>query len=1195
MIGPAAFSRLSRAGFARTRAIPLLAGWFVLVLGTIVLFGWFLRIPSIIKPSWSANGMAFSAALSFVLAGAACILAARGFVAAGRGVAALAGLLPASKFLAAQFGHDFSISGWLHLSVSVPASLAPFTALGLVAAAAVLFSARGPRGLTAEALLSGAAVTPLIVGVIPVASAVLGVFELTVPGPHFAAISMPSAIGLIALGAACLHIVLAVPPTAARGQSRLALPSAAIVAIALVTWAQFDSVLTTLEGREERSQSVSRLIEISNMARLLDLNVAQAELLHARAMPGRVPPDQAAHAVAKFTGVYKALTTLASGSPLEATVRAMRPELDTTAASLLSGTAISAADARDEKIARDSVEMHRKIAGSLRAVRQANPVTEGVLRQNLIAGWLVCAGLIGISLIALFLELRRRLRVEAILRAGELELQEKISRSTAELRAEVLENRATHLRLAESELRLRSTFEQAAVGLAHVSPEGRFVRTNERMCRITGYSQEELLEKNFGEITHPDDLKGDWERANAMLRGEPPASPREKRYIHRDGHIVWINVTGSLVRKPDGQPDYFIVVVEDITPRRAAEQMLRESERRFRWVVESSPVGIVQTVRSGDVNAANHAFYSLLGWTEEEFAAEGMNLRSITPGDWMERSDENIRDCIETGHAKVYEKEYFKRDGSRIPVLIGLSFENGVDGEAVAFVLDMSELKRTEQMLRASEQRFRLLVEVSPSALIMAGTDGCVRLVNVQTEKLFGYGRDEMIGRPVEMLVPGRFHSGHAGHRAGYLTAPEARLMGAGRDLFGVCKDGSEVPVEIGLNPVSMAEGDFVLATVVDITARKTAERSLRESARQLELLADAMPQIVWTNRPDGTMEYCNRRGSEFLDRQDAASETGWQQVIHPDDREMANNEWLLSRERLLPYEVQVRFWDRRRLAWRWHLSRALPIHDADGRLMKWVGTSTDIDDYKKLSEELEQRVDLRTADLKRSLLEKEVLLREVHHRVKNNLQIICSLLSMQVDCSDRSSGTAPIACLVAPIMEAHHRVRSMAMIHEHLYRSPTLGNFDFGEYIESLAMQLFQGYCVDPSRVGLELSVEPIQLTIDHAIPCGLILNELVSNALKHAFINGRGGSIRIAFRHCAPGRAELEVADNGIGLPAGFNIARTRSLGLQVVQSLSDQLAANLRIHSVEGTRIAFDWQVSAGGESAVPGPGAVAVGTT
>src|ERR1017187_645850 len=161
------------------------------------------------------------------------------------------------------------------------------------------------------------------------------------------------------------------------------------------------------------------------------------------------------------------------------------------------------------------------------------------------------------------------------------------------------------------------------------------------------------------------------------------------------------------------------------------------------------------------------------------------------------------------------------------------------DGQFVAdSVIGITERKRTDE-------RFQLVVEAAPNAMIMVGADGLITLVNTQTEKLFGYGRSELLGQSMDMLVPERFRGNHGSHRSGFFAAPSTRSMGAGRDLFGLRKDGSEVPVEIGLNPIITSDGQFVLASVIDITERRRADD-------RFQSVIDAAPNAMIMVAPDG-------------------------------------------------------------------------------------------------------------------------------------------------------------------------------------------------------------------------------------------------------------------------------------------------------------------------------------------------------
>ena len=228
---------------------------------------------------------------------------------------------------------------------------------------------------------------------------------------------------------------------------------------------------------------------------------------------------------------------------------------------------------------------------------------------------------------------------------------------------------------------------------------------------------------------------------------------------------------------------------------------------------------------------------------------------------------------------------------------------------------------------------------------------------------------------------------------------------------------------------------------------------------------------------------------------------------------------------------------------------------------------------YFKLARERERQlqtanIKLRNEDaIKNSLREKEVLLKEIHHRVKNNLQIISSLLDLQ-------TGTVKDPRVLQSFQESQHRIRSMALIHEKLYQSPDLAEVDFADYLRSLIAYLVRAYHISEAQVTLKLDTEPVRLRIDTAIPCGLILNELVSNALKHAFPNGRRGEIDVTVRAEKPERASLWVSDNGVGLPDGMDWRAAPSLGLRLVHTLTQQLHGTLEVETANGAtfRLSF-----------------------
>lgn len=330
------------------------------------------------------------------------------------------------------------------------------------------------------------------------------------------------------------------------------------------------------------------------------------------------------------------------------------------------------------------------------------------------------------------------------------------------------------------------------------------------------------------------------------------------------------------------------------------------------------------------------------------------------------------------------------------------------------------------------EDSFRRVVEWAPSAMVMIDPAGIIVLVNAQTERMFAYERDALIGQAVEILVPDRFRQHHQAFRHGYFGDPQPRPMGIGRDLAGCRSDGSEFPIEIGLNPIATESGTMVLASIIDITERQRAQQRLEEALR-----------------------------------------------------------------------------------------------------------------------------------------EKTVLLNEVHHRVKNNLQVITSLLNLQAD-------YAADPRLKAILAESCSRVRAMALTHQLLYERKDFSRLHLGDYLERLVRSIRTSYRAAGDRVGLRLQLPEadVQLDLERAVPCGLLINELVTNSFKHAFPGERRGEIVIEIIEDANNRICISVADNGIGLPAETELAQPSSLGLQLVELFVEQLHGTTSIERNGGSRFSISF---------------------
>jgi len=226
------------------------------------------------------------------------------------------------------------------------------------------------------------------------------------------------------------------------------------------------------------------------------------------------------------------------------------------------------------------------------------------------------------------------------------------------------------------------------------------------------------------------------------------------------------------------------------------------------------------------------------------------------------------------------------------------------------------------------------------------------------------------------------------------------------------------------------------------------------------------------------------------------------------------------------------------------------PIKDAHGRIIGAATIARDITERKQVE-----------AYLKASLREKEALLKEIHHRVKNNLQVVSSLLGLQAHVIQDPR-------LRAPFEESQARIHTMALIHEQLYQSGDLAQIDFAEYLRNLATSVVRSSRVGQGRLSLDLSAEAVYFPIETAIPCGLLLHELLSNCVKHAFPGGRSGTIGVTLCRQPQGSYVLTVRDDGAGLPPGLDVCNSASLGLRLAQILAGQLHGTLTFKSCEGT---------------------------
>ncbi len=747
------------------------------------------------------------------------------------------------------------------------------------------------------------------------------------------------------------------------------------------------------------------------------------------------------------------------------------------------------------------------------------------------------------------------------------------------------QQRAEELR--ESEARYRSLFEHMLDGFAYCQmlfdedgqPEDFvYLAVNNSFGKLTGLA--EVIGKRVTQVI-PRIKELNPELFELYGRVARTGNP-ERFDIDLKSPSLYLSIS---VYSP--QKGYFVAIFDNITERKRAEESLARAHeqtdanrRRLETILETAPVGVVLIDSNNRFSLINRRAAEIYGTDYDGFDLQDhiARVKLLQPdGTPFPVDDLPVSRAWRGEESHNVEMTIERANGVRLPLVVNTAPLRDAEGNVTTAVVvfdDISDRKAAEQAVRESEEQFRTLAESIPNLAWWANADGYITWYNQRwydytgttPEQMEGWGWQSVHDPEVLPQVVEQWKESLATGKTFDMVFP---LHGA---------DGIFRPFLTRVIPVFDQDGRIVrwFGTNTDISEQKRAEEALRESEEKLSMALRAADMGVW--RLD-----LNERKRHFDDqvcrclgidpaRFDGTADAFYA-TVHPDDRETITAALGETIKNGAPYEAEYRVvWPNGRI--RFICSRGRLARDAAGQA-QWVhGLVWDITERKEAEEALQKahsELALQMVERTRELHEKEVLLKEVHHRVKNNLQVISSLVGMQAEGTQDET-------VREVLQDVTYRVRSMALVHEKLYQSESLARVDFAEYARSLLHYLWRVHGAAAEAIGLVLDLEPVSLPVDIAVPCGLILNELAGNALKHAFRGRDEGKVTVSLRGAEGGSIALSVSDNGAGLPAGYDWRKSGSMGLRLVHMLTGQLRAEVVVGSTEGMKFTVTFRLKA-----------------
>ncbi len=748
---------------------------------------------------------------------------------------------------------------------------------------------------------------------------------------------------------------------------------------------------------------------------------------------------------------------------------------------------------------------------------------------------------------------------------------------------DISEFKSTQEALSESEKKYKKLFEDNLAGVFRTSVSGKIYECNESFLHIYGYKSREEISKNGSQSLYF--KKADRDKYIKDLKRKKALYNYELLSKRKDNTKVWVLANVSLTYYNNEEMIQGTLI--DITKQKTAQENLFQNIDKYRKLFENASDAIL-IVKNWNIIDCNDISTRLFKTTKRKL--EGLKFSDLIVYNELNKDQKKSYNDVFTNKNVYKNKMYecvvkdFKGEFLYVEIAVSVITENDEDIYQL-IIHDNTKAIHEQKELERSKQNFENLIEFSPdgNVIIQQGkviytNKSAISILNLKSKKM-------LVGKPIiSYFAPNHQNEIEKLIKLVFETKANTRFYEY------KIKGENKKPFDVGVQLTYLKYGDLDCINMIlyDLNLKKQlAQQELRaniaeEANKKLELeiiehkktqqklsnqvaMNDALMEgsqnvLIYTlNRKYEVTSYnaIFEQMARILFGYDLKSDKSFtkflEKVITPEDKVIMYEKFKKSfkgdsvrMEGPLLSESGNKIWIETFIN---------PVKKGD-KVVEISCISTDITEKKMKSEELKQ-----------SLKEKEVLLKEVHHRVKNNLQIISSILNLQTSFSNDTK-------VNEILKESQNRVKSMAYLHENLYQNKNFTYINFSDYLINLSKNLVHSYYLTENTVELDFRVEKVDLDLDKAIPCGLIVNELLTNAVKYAFNNSSKGVIRIEV-HERMGEVTLIVADNGKGLAKGFDVNKTNTLGLQLVTTLTEQLEGQLKVKSTAGAEFCLTFK--------------------